>query len=133
MTDSISDDPPPAALSYASGPGARPRRGAPIGANPAGAVERHGDREALVDVPSGRRWTYAEFGRSVEAVALGLMAKGVDKGDRVGIWAVNCPEWVLVQYATARIGAIMVNLNPAYRAHELAYVLKQSGVSVLIS
>ena len=89
MTDSISDDPPPAALSYASGTGDLPLLGDTIGPNLARAVERHGDREALVDVPSGRRWTYAEFGRSVEAVALGLMAKGVGKGDRVGIWAVN--------------------------------------------
>src|SRR5690606_27736049 len=59
--------------------------------------------------------------------------KGVAKGDRVGIWAVNCPEWVLVQYATACIGAILVNINPAYRAHELEYVLKQAGVSLLIA
>lgn len=134
MTAPISDAaPPPAALSYASGTGDLPLLGDTIGANLARAIERHGDREALVDVLSGRRWTYTEFGRSVEEVALGLMAKGVGKGDRVGIWAVNCPEWVLVQYATARIGAIMVNVNPAYRVHELRYVLRQAGVSVLVS
>ncbi|MEU1803124.1 AMP-binding protein [Streptomyces sp. NPDC019937] len=138
MTEPISDDPPPApaapaALSYASGTGDLPLLGDTIGANLARAVEAYGDREALVDVPSGRRWTYAEFGRAVEAVALGLMAKGVGKGDRVGIWAVNCPEWVLTQYATARIGAVMVNVNPAYRVHELRYVLRQAGVSVLVS
>lgn len=135
MTDPISDAPPPApaTLSYASGTGDLPLLGDTIGARLARAVQRHGDREALVDVPSGRRWTYAEFGRSVEAVALGLMAKGVGKGDRVGIWAVNCPEWVLVQYATARIGAVMVNVNPAYRVHELRHVLRQAGVSVLVS
>ncbi|WP_055549378.1 AMP-binding protein [Streptomyces sp. NBRC 110028] len=138
MIEPISDDPPPApavpaALSYASGTGDLPLLGDTIGANLARAIEAYGDREALVDVPSGRRWTYAEFGRAVEAVALGLMAKGVGKGDRVGIWAINCPEWVLTQYATARIGAVMVNVNPAYRVHELRYVLRQAGVSVLVS
>jgi fatty-acyl-CoA synthase len=91
------------------------------------------DREALVDVPSGRRWTYAELGADVERLAYALLAAGVAEGDRVGIWAVNCPEWVLVQYATARIGAIMVNINPAYRTHEVAYVLRQAGVSVLFA
>ncbi|GHG46670.1 AMP-binding protein [Streptomyces griseocarneus] len=104
-----------------------------IGADLARAVERFAGREALVDVQGGRRWTYAEFGAAVADVALGLLAKGVRKGDRVGIWAVNCPEWVMVQYATARIGAIMVNVNPAYRVHELAYVLRQAGIGVLIS
>ncbi|KOG90254.1 AMP-binding protein [Streptomyces varsoviensis] len=124
---------PGSTLSYASGVGDTPLLGETIGANLARAVERFGDRDALVDVPSGRRWTYAEFGEAVEEVALGLLAKGVAKGDRVGIWAVNCPEWVLVQYATARIGAIMVNVNPAYRVHELEYVLAQSGIEVLIA
>ncbi|BBJ40225.1 hypothetical protein SSPO_029430 [Streptomyces antimycoticus] len=133
MTDLTSDPPSPAGLSYTSGAGDLPLLGDTIGANLARAVELYGDREALVDVPSGRRWTYAEFGRSVEEVALGLMAKGVAKGDRVGIWAINCPEWVLLQYATARIGAIMVNINPAYRVHELRYVLQQAGISVLVS
>ncbi len=124
---------PQSSLSYASGVGEVPLLGETIGANLARAVERFGDRDALVDVPSGRRWTYAEFGEAVEEVALGLLAKGVAKGDRVGIWAVNCPEWVLVQYATARVGAIMVNVNPAYRVHELEYVLAQSGIEVLVA
>ncbi|MEU3752430.1 AMP-binding protein [Streptomyces olivoreticuli] len=104
-----------------------------IGADLAFTIERFGDREALVDVPSGRRWTYAEFGRAVEEVALGLLAKGVAKGDRVGLWAVNCPEWVMVQYAAARVGAIMVNINPAYRVHELGFVLRQAGIGVLVA
>ncbi|MBL1099889.1 AMP-binding protein [Streptomyces coffeae] len=121
------------ALSYASGVSELPLLGDTIGADLARTVERFGDRDALIDIPSGRRWTYAQFGRAVEEVALGLMAKGVGKGDRVGIWAINCPEWVLVQYATARIGAIMVNINPAYRVHELRYVLRQAGISVLVS
>ncbi|GAT83835.1 AMP-binding protein [Streptomyces sp. F-3] len=121
------------ALSYAHGTSDVPLLGDTIGANLDRAVAAFGDREALVDIPSGRRWTYAEFGAAVDEVARGLLAKGVAKGDRVGIWAVNCPEWVLVQYATARIGAILVNINPAYRAHELEYVLKQAGVSLLIA
>ncbi|MEV3855600.1 AMP-binding protein [Streptomyces sp. NPDC050095] len=120
-------------LSYTHGTSTTALIGDTIGANLQRAVDTWPDRDALVDVPSGRRWTYAEFGAAVEELARGLLARGVAKGDRVGIWAVNCPEWVLVQYATARIGAIMVNINPAYRAHELAYVLKQSGVCVLIS
>ncbi|KOX03103.1 AMP-binding protein [Streptomyces sp. NRRL B-3648] len=104
-----------------------------IGANLDRAVAAWPDREALVDVPSGRRWTYAEFGAAVEELARALAASGIAKGDRVGIWAVNCPEWVLVQYATARIGAIMVNINPAYRTHEVEYVLGQSGVRLLFA
>ncbi|GGO92463.1 AMP-binding protein [Wenjunlia tyrosinilytica] len=119
--------------SYASGVGEVPLLGDTIGGNLQRAVDAFPEREALVDCPSGRRWTYAEFGAAVEEVALGLLAKGVEKGDRVGIWAVNCPEWVLVQYATARIGAVMVNINPAYRVHELEFVLKQSGISLLVS
>ncbi|WP_112469122.1 AMP-binding protein [Streptomyces triticisoli] len=119
--------------SYAHGTSDTPLLGDTIGANLDRAIAAFGDREALVDVPSGRRWTYAEFGAAVDEVARGLLAKGVVKGDRVGIWAVNCPEWVLVQYATARIGAIMVNINPAYRAHELEYVLRQAGISVLVA
>lgn len=119
--------------SYASGISDTPLLGDTIGANLARAVEAYPDRVALVDCPSGRRWTYDEFGRAVDALARGLLAAGVAKGDRVGIWAPNCPEWVLVQYATAAIGAIMVNINPAYRRHELEYVLNQSGVSVLVS
>lgn len=116
-------------LSYAHGTGTTALLGDTIGRNLDRTVAAWPDREALVDVPSGRRWTYAEFAADVDELARALMASGVAKGDRVGIWAVNCPEWVLVQYATARIGAIMVNINPAYRAHELEYVLKQAGIS----
>ncbi|AKZ58975.1 Putative long-chain-fatty-acid-CoA ligase [Streptomyces ambofaciens ATCC 23877] len=125
--------PPPAQPSYAHGTSTAPLLGDTIGANLDRAIAAHPGREALVDVPSGRRWTYAEFGADVDEVARGLLAKGVARGDRVGIWAVNCPEWVLVQYATARIGAVLVNVNPAYRAHELEYVLKQAGITVLIA
>ncbi|KMS91170.1 MULTISPECIES: AMP-binding protein [Streptomyces] len=120
-------------LSYTHGTSPTVLLGDTIGANLDRAVATWPDREALVDVPSGRRWTYAEFGAEVEELAQALVAGGVTKGDRVGIWAVNCPEWVLVQYATARIGAIMVNINPAYRTHEVEYVLRQSGVSLLVA
>ncbi|MGW1807616.1 AMP-binding protein [Streptomyces sp. NPDC002078] len=122
-----------ASLSYTHGTGATALLGDTIGANLDCAVAAWPDREALVDVPSGRRWTYAEFGAAVEELAQALIASGVVKGDRVGIWAVNCPEWVLVQYATARIGAIMVNINPAYRTHEVEYVLNQAGISLLFA
>ncbi|MEU6594230.1 AMP-binding protein [Streptomyces sp. NPDC046881] len=122
-----------AQLSYTHGTSPTVLLGDTIGANLDRAVAAWPDREALVDVPSGRRWTYAEFGAAVEELAQALVASGIAKGDRVGIWAVNCPEWVLVQYATARIGAIMVNINPAYRTHEVEYVLGQSGVRLLFA
>ncbi|GAA2641338.1 AMP-binding protein [Dactylosporangium fulvum] len=120
-------------LSYASGTSDVPLIGETIGANLERTVARFGDREALVDVAAGKRYTYREFDAAVNRVALGLLARGVAKGDRVGIWAPNCAEWVLVQYATAKIGAVLVNVNPAYRTHELAYVVRQSGMSLLIS
>ncbi len=82
---------------------------------------------------TGRRLTYAEFDAAVDEVARGLLARGVGRGDRVGIWAPNSIGWMLVQYATARIGAILVNINPAYRTHELKYVLGQAGISTLVS
>jgi len=119
--------------SYASGTSTTPLLGETIGQNLSRAAVAFGGRDALVDVPTGRRWTYDQLEADVNTVARGLLARGVTKGDRVGIWAPNVPEWVLVQYATARIGAVLVNINPAYRTHELAYVLKQSGVRLLIS
>jgi fatty-acyl-CoA synthase len=94
-------------------------------------VARFGDREALVDVAQGIRWTYAEFADEVDRLARALLAIGVVKGDRVGIWAPNCAQWTLVQYATAKLGAILVNINPSYRTHELEFVLKQAGISHL--
>jgi fatty-acyl-CoA synthase len=94
-------------------------------------VARFGDRDALVDVQRGIRWTYAEFAGEVDRLARALLAVGVDTGERVGVWAPNCAEWTVVQYATAKIGAILVNINPSYRTHELEYVLKQAGVSWL--
>src|SRR6476659_9011585 len=108
-------------IAYASGISTTPRWGDTIGANLDRAVARFGHRDALVDCATGRRWTYAQFGLDVDTIALGLLDLGVDKGDRVGIWAPNCPEWTLLQYATAKIGAILVNINPAYRSHEVGY------------
>jgi fatty-acyl-CoA synthase len=120
-------------LSYASAISDVPLLGETIGANLERSVARFGDRDVLVDVAAGRRWTYAEFDDAVNRVALGLLARGIEKGDRVGIWAPNCAEWVIVQYATAKVGAILVNVNPAYRTHELEYVVQQSGMRLLVS
>ncbi|MDX6253464.1 MAG: fatty-acyl-CoA synthase [Kribbellaceae bacterium] len=107
--------------------------GETIGQNLRRTVAAYGDREAMVEVASGRRWTYDEYGAEVDVFARGLMARGIGKGDRVGIWAPNCAEWTITQYATAAIGAILVNINPAYRTHELSYALNQSGVKLLVS
>ena len=95
-------------------------------------AERFAGRDALVNVETGERFTYAEFRAEVERVARGLMALGVQRGHHVGIWCTNYSEWVLTQFATAKIGAVMVNVNPAYRTHELAYVLEQSEANALI-
>src|ERR1700760_4247096 len=121
------------ALSYSSGESATPLLGDTIGGNFDATVRAFGDREALVDCPTGRRWTYAELAADVDALALGLLELGIGKGDRVGIWAPNCPEWTLTQYATAKIGAILVNINPAYRTRELEFVLNQSGTTLLVA
>jgi fatty-acyl-CoA synthase len=119
--------------SYASGTSDLPLLGETIGENLERTVARFGDREVLVDVATGRRWTYASFDADVDRLARGLLARGVEKGDRVGIWAPNCAEWVITQYATAKIGAILVNVNPSYRTHELEFVVRQSGMSLLVS
>ena len=119
--------------SYESGVSDLPLLGETIGQNLRRTVATYGDREAMVEMASGRRWTYAEFGAEVDVFARGLIARGIAKGDRVGIWAPNCAEWTVTQYATASIGAILVNINPAYRTHELAFALNQSRVRLLIS
>jgi fatty-acyl-CoA synthase len=121
-----------AALAYSQGLSNVPLRAETIGQMWASIVAAHGDRAALVSRHQEIRWTYAEMDRQVELCARGLLAEGVQKGDRVGIWAPNVAEWVVVQFATARIGAILVNINPSYRAHELEFVLRQSGCSMLI-
>ncbi|ART74440.1 AMP-binding protein [Mycolicibacterium sp. jd] len=123
----------PSELSYASATSDVPLLGDTIGANLDRAARLFAERDALVECWTGRRWTYREFVSDVDTLALGLLERGIGKGDRVGIWAPNCAEWALVQYATAKIGAILVNINPAYRAHELEYVLNQAGVMSLIA
>jgi fatty-acyl-CoA synthase len=120
-------------LSYSHGASPQELLGETIGDNLRRIAVTYPASEALVDVPTGRRWTYAELDADSDTVGVGLLALGINKGDRVGIWAPNCAEWVVLQYATAKIGAILVNINPAYRSHELAYVLRQSGIKLLVS
>jgi fatty-acyl-CoA synthase len=122
-----------AVLSYSSGESATALLGDTIGGNFDATVRAFGGREALVDRAAGRRWTYAELGADVDALALGLLEMGLGQGDRVGIWAPNCAEWTLTQYATAKIGAILVNINPAYRTRELEFVINQSGSRLLVT
>jgi len=119
--------------SYDYGASDQPLLGETIGENFNRVATTHPDREALVDLSTGRRWTYAELHRDVLALAHGLLRLGIDKGDRVGIWAPTCPEWTLLQYATAEIGAILVPINPAYRTDELAYVVRQGGIRLLVA
>jgi fatty-acyl-CoA synthase len=121
------------ALAEAAGPTHQPLLEMTIGANLEQTVNRYGDREALVECASGRRWTYRQLDAAVNSVARGLLAAGLTTGDRLGIWAPNCAEWTLVQYATAKIGVILVNINPAYRTYELAYALNQSGCRLLVT
>jgi fatty-acyl-CoA synthase len=123
----------PAVPSYASGTSDVPLLGDTIGDNLDRTASGQPDAEALVEVPTGRRWTYAELRGEVDVVAMGLLAAGMEKGDRLGIWAPNVAEWTLVQYATAKIGVVLVNINPAYRTHELEFVLNQAGISVLVA
>ena len=119
--------------SYASATSGTPLLGDTIGENLDRTAGRFGASLALVDVPAGRRWTYAELAADVDALALGLLRAGIVKGDRVGIWAPNRAEWTITQYATAKLGAICVNINPAYRTSELEFVLNQSGTRLLIA
>ena len=119
--------------SYSHGMSSQALIGETIGENLRRVAARFGDREAMVDVPSGRRWTYRQLDADTDTLARGLLAAGIGTGERVGIWSPNCPEWVLLQYATAKMGAILVNINPAYRTHELAYVLRQAGIKLLVS
>ncbi|SEP27798.1 AMP-binding protein [Amycolatopsis saalfeldensis] len=123
----------PALPSYASGTSEVPLLGDTIGDNFDRTVAAFGDRDALVDRAAGLRWTYRELADDVNTLAHGLVATGIGKGDRVGIWSPNRAEWTLLQYATAKVGAVLVNINPAYRSHELAYVLKQAGVRMLVA
>jgi fatty-acyl-CoA synthase len=120
-------------ISYSSGPGSAALIGETIGENLERTAARFPDREALVVPFQDVRLTYAELNAEVDVVARGLLAIGLERGDRVGIWSPNNAQWVLVQYATAKIGVILVNINPAYRTHEVRYALEQSGCRALIS
>ena len=120
-------------LSHVKGSTDRPLIHATIPGFMAEVRRRHGDRPAAVFSQTGERWSYHDLMRRVDRLAAGLLSVGVYKGDRVGIWSPNRPEWVLAQFATARIGAILVNINPAYQSAELHYALQQAGVSTLIT
>ncbi|MFT7135761.1 MAG: fatty-acyl-CoA synthase [Akkermansiaceae bacterium] len=120
-------------LSHVKGNTTRPLINATIPGFMAEVRKRHGDRMAVVFSQSGERWSYDDLMRRVDRLAAGLLSNGVYKGDRVGIWSPNRPEWVLAQFATARIGAILVNINPAYQTGELEYALRHAGVSTLIT
>jgi fatty-acyl-CoA synthase len=119
--------------SYAHGTSEKPLLGETIGACLDRIAGRFGERDALISCHQRIRFTYGELHREVERVACGLLSLGVERGDRVGVWSSNCAEWLIAQYALAKVGAIMVNINPAYRLRELEHALSQSGVSVLIA
>jgi fatty-acyl-CoA synthase len=119
-------------VSYAHGASDIPLLGETIGDCLRRTTERYAESDALVVRHQGYRATYRELSEQVELAARGLLARGVQKGDRVGIWAPNRSEWVVLQYATARIGAILVNVNPAYKATELEYALNKAGVRLLV-
>lgn len=120
-------------LSYTNGASNIPLLGETIDENLRKTVAKFPNNDALISTHQHYRATYTEFYEQVTAVAKGLIALGVKTGDRVGIWSPNCYEWTLLQYATAKIGAIMVNINPAYRTSELIYVINQSGLSYIFS
>ncbi|MCE8010856.1 AMP-binding protein [Halomonas daqingensis] len=121
-----------ASNSYVSGISDTPLKGETIGDCFDATVARFPDGEALLSLHQGLRYTWKELQQAVNQAARAMLALGVKKGDRVGIWSPNCAEWTITQFATAKIGAILVNINPSYRTHELEYALKQSGTSTLI-
>lgn len=104
-----------------------------IGSNFESTVARFGPAEALVESATGRRWSWNELDAQINRLAKRLLAAGLQPGDRVGIWAPNCAEWVFTQYATAKIGVILVNVNPAYRTHEYAYAVNHSQMRLLLA
>jgi fatty-acyl-CoA synthase len=118
--------------SYTCGTSAVPLLGMTLGEMVDHIATKYPDNEAVVSMHENIRWTYREFLERVNTVARGLMGLGVDKGDRVAIWAMNHADWIVVQFATSKIGAIMVNINPAYRTYELEYVLKQAEIQTII-
>ena len=122
----------PSTLSHSRGASAPPLQEQTIGAALAATAAAHGGREALVVPHQGVRWTWNELAERADAVTAGLLALGLAPGDRVGIWAPNCAEWALTQFATARAGLVLVNVNPAYRRSELEYALNKVGCRMLV-
>jgi fatty-acyl-CoA synthase len=120
-------------LSYANGVSSTPLLGETIGRNLQRTIERASDHDALISTHQGLRYTYAEFGQAIGQLAAGMLKAGLRHGDRAGVWGPNRAEWALVQYATAAIGVILVNINPAYRTSELEYALGQSGCRFLFA
>ena len=120
-------------LAYTNGASNIPLLGETIDENLRKTVAKYPNKEALIVSHQNYRVTYAEFYEQVTAVAKGLIALGVKSGDRVGIWSPNCSEWTLLQFATAKIGVVMVNINPAYRTSELIYVINQSGIAYMFA
>src|SRR5438067_3975418 len=120
-------------LAYVHGVFDEPLLGETIGENLDRTIARVPDADALISAHEGLRFTYAQFGGAVDRLAAGMLAAGLRKGDRVGVWGPNIAEWVLVQYATAKLGVILVNINPAYRTSELEYALGQSGCRFLFA
>jgi fatty-acyl-CoA synthase len=118
--------------SYVHGTGS-PLRGLTVGALFDEVAATHGDREALVSFAQGIHWTYATLKQKVDAFAAGLIGTGLKAGDRIGIWSPNRAEWVVVQFAAAKIGLILVTINPAYRSSELEYVLRAAGCKALVT
>src|ERR1051326_3112428 len=119
------------ALSYAHGVSTKPLIGSTIGDLLDQIAAEFATNEALVSVFENKRCTYAQFLDEVNRCACALLALGIQTGDRVGVWSTNCAAWVVIQFATAKIGAVLVNINPAYRTHELEYALKQSECNYL--
>src|SRR5205085_5192580 len=119
--------------SYVCGASKIPLLGETIGAHFDRASERWAEREALVVRHQDIRWTYAELKERVDALAAGLLALGLEPGDRIGVWAPNCWEWAVTQFATAKAGLILVNINPAYRLSEAEYALNKVGCKALVT
>src|SRR6476620_9285308 len=125
-------------LAYTAGDTDVPLIHETIGDNFERLVARFPYHDGLIEaaaVPGGeaRRWSYTKMNDDVDRLARALLAVGVEKGDRVGIWSPNCAEWTILQYATAKVGAILVNVNPAYRSHELEFVVRQNGMRMLVA
>src|SRR6266581_430365 len=122
-----------AQLSYVHGASDRPFIGDTIGAHFDRIVERFAERDALIVRHQQVRWTYRELKERVDALGSGLLALGLKRGDRIGVWSPNNAEWVVTQFATAKAGLILVNINPAYRVAELEYALNKVGCAALIT